>query len=128
MPIEGFEHYQVSNLGNVKSFKSAKKGKLLKQKATREGYREVTLYSKSKPVKYLVHRLVLNAFRFIPLKGKYKIKHLDNEPSNNKLSNLCFGNSNNTVVENDMADAIVNVAHEAGSKEFIIGDDEIVFI
>jgi len=128
MPIEGFDQYQVSNFGDVKSFKSAKNGKLLKQKITREGYREVTLYSDSKPAKYLVHRLVLNAFRFVPLKGKHKIKHLDHDPGNNKLSNLCFGDNAQSTDQNAMADAIVNVAHDAGSGEFVFGEDEIVFI
>lgn len=128
MPIEGFEHYQVSNLGNVQSFKASKQGKRLKQKRTNTGYLEVTLYSGNKPQKYLVHRLVLNAFRFVPLKGKHKIKHIDGNPSNNQLSNLSFGDSTQSSVDNALADAILNAVYDGDTYQFICDEDEVEFI
>lgn len=44
--IDGFQDYQVSNLGNVKSFKQDKNGKLLSLKPNATGYVVVKLYNK----------------------------------------------------------------------------------
>ena len=67
--IEGYEGlYQVSNLGKVKSLDRVDcrgrklKGKIIKQKLTKNGYCEVTLYKNGKSKAYLVHRLVGIAF------------------------------------------------------------------
>ena len=78
-------HYQVSNLGRVKSIKFGKEI-ILKQKIN-GGYYSVNL-SKNGIVKtYFVHRLVAEAF--IPNPNNYKeVNHKDEDKSNNIVTNL----------------------------------------
>jgi hypothetical protein len=106
--IVGYEGlYQVSNMGRVKSL--ARKGKvktfILKQHFTPTGYLLVTLTKKLKRKTFRTHQLVVNCF--IPLmEGKNEINHIDEDKSNNKLSNLMrcdrsfnvnYGNRNSLV-------------------------------
>lgn len=91
--VKGYEGlYQVSNLGNVKSFKeSAKLGKpkelILKPHLINSGYYVVTLYSKKNKRKFQVHRLV--AETFIPNKeGLPCVNHKDENKLNNSVENL----------------------------------------
>ena len=92
--IDGYEGlYQVSNLGNVKSFRgSAKFGKpnemLLKPSVIISGYHVVTLYADGKAKrKYQIHRLV--AETFIPNPNEYPcVNHRDENKANNSVENL----------------------------------------
>ena len=97
VPIKGFENlYEVSNRGNVKSIPTitynsngrpyTRKGRLLKP-ASKNGYKRVILFSKSKQKSYLVHRLVALSFIENPDNKPY-INHIDGDPSNNILENL----------------------------------------
>lgn len=82
--IKGFEgRYEISNFGNIRSYK--KSGKLLQMTLcnTRGGYLRIKLNNKPK----LVHRLVAETFIGEIPKG-YVINHLDFNPKNNKLDNL----------------------------------------
>lgn len=92
--INGYEHYQVSNLGNVRSLnrtvvningvKSKLKGKLLKPQKYSNGYLFVKL---GRGESYLVHRLVASAF-IINADDFSQVNHIDGDKSNNKYSNL----------------------------------------
>jgi len=97
--IVGYEGlYQVSNTGIVKSLDKAPsykghsylKGRELKQEITKKShtdYRRVTLSKNSKTERFLVHRLVADAF--IPnIDNKPHVNHIDNNGSNNHYSNL----------------------------------------
>ena len=97
--VKGYEGlYQVSNLGNVKSFKeSAKLGKpkelILKPHLINSGYYVVTLYSKKNKRKFQVHRLV--AETFIPNKeGLPCVNHKDENKLNNSVERTSFTNGN----------------------------------
>ena len=97
--IEGYEgHYQVSNLGRVKSLdrvvehakgkitKRTLKGSILKTKLV-YGYEYVSLSKDNKLKSYRVHRLVAKAF--IPNPNNYPaVNHKDEDRSNNNVSNL----------------------------------------
>lgn len=105
--IEGYEGYQISNLGRVKSLAKSwvckgcvhyQKEKLLKPLKCSEGgkYRIVGLY-RNKCVKFhLVHRLVAEAFLEIPeeLKKyigtrKLQVNHINEfDKADNRVSNL----------------------------------------
>jgi hypothetical protein len=81
--IPGYEGlYQVSSDGKVKG----KRG-LLKCHVTKHGYVRATLWLKSKPKHFLVHRVVASVF----LKNrdcKEQINHIDGDKKNNNLYNL----------------------------------------
>lgn len=82
-PIEGFEDYEISNYGRVKSLKSKR---ILKPSNTNM-YSKVSLWKNGKGYFKLVHRLVARAF--IPNQNNLpNINHKDENPQNNKAENL----------------------------------------
>ena len=88
-PIEGWNGYFISNLGNVYSTKNQKVG-LKKMTPTLDGKRNyllIGLSSNSHRVKLLVHRLV--AQTFIPNPDNLpEVNHKDKNKQNNAVSNL----------------------------------------
>lgn len=91
--VEGFNGYQVSDTGLVKSnkywgqFKRRNKGGLLEQRTYYNGYKYVNLYKKGHMYSLKVHRLVAQAF--IPNPNNYpQINHKDENRANNNASNL----------------------------------------
>ena len=94
-PIPGYEEYEVSNLGRVRSLKFGKM-KILKQYEV-NGYLRVSLYKDRKQKWFLVHRLV--AMAFIPNTDKLPmINHKDECKTNNIPENLewCDASYNNS--------------------------------
>lgn len=97
-PIEGFEYYEVSNYGRVRSLDryvrgasnstQLKRGRILKPCVSKNGYYLVVLDKKSKSV----HRLV--AIAFIP--NPYNLPCV-NHKDENKLNNFVNINENGTV-------------------------------
>ena len=84
--IAGFNDYQVSNLGRIKSFKKGKE-KILKTGLNTNKYHWLKLFKKSESKCKLVHSLVAEHF----LENKFNlpfINHIDGVKTNNKLSNL----------------------------------------
>ena len=79
--------YQVSNLGQIKSFKQSKEGRILKPKLS-GGYLGVDFRKDGKTYYGLIHRIVLSTFS--PVEGweTLTVNHIDGNPSNNKLENL----------------------------------------
>ena len=92
--VPGYEGYQVSNLGRVKSLNYHRTGKegFLKPIMDCHGYSRVKLYSKG----LFVHRLVWITFNG-PIPDGMVINHKDECPSNNCLDNLmvCTQKENN---------------------------------
>jgi len=96
--IKNFEgHYQVSDMGRIKSLereiikKDKKKSKvketILKGSKDTKGYIQVELKKDGKRNIKMIHRLVAEAFLEKP-KGKDQINHKDGNKENNKLDNL----------------------------------------
>ena len=87
--IKGYEgHYQISDLGRVKSVKFGK-NKILKQFNTGRGYCSVTLVKDRNKKNCCVHQLVAIAFlRHKPNGHKIVVDHIDNDKLNNNLYNL----------------------------------------
>jgi hypothetical protein len=86
--IEGFENYQVSNLGNVKSFQRGKI-KILKRRITKLGYDRVCLRNENLIKDQFVHRLVAKAFlNNDPNNFKIEVNHIDGNKLNNCVDNL----------------------------------------
>ena len=96
--IENYEGlYQVSNLGRVKSLPRKRitptgwpylsKEKILTPKLRKDGYLEISLYTKGKSKSYFIHRLVAQAF--IPnTESKPQVNHIDGDKTNNQVNNL----------------------------------------
>ena len=80
--------YQVSNLGNVKSFKFGKE-RILKPSDNGSGYLKVTLNKKGYRFTRYVHQLVAMAFLgHEPCGHSKEVDHIDENSFNNKLSNI----------------------------------------
>lgn len=83
--IEGYEgRYQVSNLGRVKRVIT---GRILKSGKNRGGYLYVNLCKNGKYKTHKIHRQVAQAFIPNP-ENKPEINHIDEDKSNNVISNL----------------------------------------
>lgn len=91
--IKDFENYQISNYGNVYS-KNRKR--LIAPQLTNMGYMRVQLWNKQVQKKFLVHRLVADAFIDNP-ENKQTVNHKDSNRINNHVDNLEW----NTIQENN---------------------------
>lgn len=100
--IKGYEGYQVSNFGNVRSvdkFDSIGrfiKGKNIKLMKNRHGYYRLSLCKDGKVSNYSVHRLVAQAF--IPnTENKPEVNHINTIKTDNRVDNLewCTKKENN---------------------------------
>lgn len=87
--IKGFEDYEISNLGRLKSCKRNKEN-LIKGTAT-NGYIIVTLYANNGIIKrnFKIHQLVAMAFlEHTPNGLAFVVNHIDGDKSNNDANNL----------------------------------------
>lgn len=87
--IPGFEsHYQISQFGNVKSFKY-KKPKILKTALNLRGYLHVSLSLHNIRCTKLIHQLMaITYLNHKPCNHEIIVDHIDNNKLNNRLSNL----------------------------------------
>ena len=85
--IDGFNDYQISNFGNVKSFKRYKDGKIRKNYLNGRGYCFTNMRKNGKYYFKLIHRLVAQAFILNP-NEKPTVNHIDGIKTNNNISNL----------------------------------------
>ena len=96
--IAGYEGmYQVSDLGRVRSLKYGKV-RVLKPGKNRGGYLSVLLYKDRKHNRLYVHRLVAQAFIPNDDDTKIYINHINEDKTENKVSNIewCDYQYNNT--------------------------------
>jgi len=118
--ISGYnEAYEVSDLGRVRSFTRCGKshnrircaGKVKKQTTNPAGYKIVSISKDGKSDTHLVNRLVLNTF-----KGdcENQSRHIDNNPKNNRLSNLKYG-----TVKDNAEDRVSSGYIQALTTKFI---------
>lgn len=83
--IDGFDNYEVSNKGNVRSIK---RNKSLKPYKDSSGYYEVKLYSEENGYKQLsVHRLVYKTFVGEIPEGM-QVNHINEIKTDNSVENL----------------------------------------
>jgi hypothetical protein len=86
--IEGFEDYEISSLGNVKSLKYGKE-KILNKSINSQGYYCVCLSLNNKKHKKNIHQLLaVSFFNHTPNGYKLVINHIDFIRTNNKIENL----------------------------------------
>lgn len=87
--IPGYLHYEVSNLGRIRSSKKASILGLhiLKPRSDKDGYLRITLYQNSKKVDLYVHVLVLTTFAG-PKPKDFQCAHNNGISSDNNINNL----------------------------------------
>jgi hypothetical protein len=86
--IEGFEYYEVSNLGMIKSLKFGKE-KILKPGKNRGGYFTVNLSKDKIPKCKTIHQLVAIAFlNHKPCGLNLVVDHKNDDKTDNKVENL----------------------------------------
>lgn len=92
--IKGYEGiYQISDNGDIKSLNRFDKAGhnlkelIRKQKVTKFGYKNITLYKDGKRKEYFVHRLVAYTFIGMP-KGKKQVNHKNGNKIDNRVENL----------------------------------------
>lgn len=87
--IDGYEDYQISNLGRVKSLLFNRE-RILKAGFNTKGYLSVILYKNKKPKTIRVHVLVAMMFHGHKPDGTHKVvvDHIDNNKLNNRVDNL----------------------------------------
>ncbi|ALM64610.1 HNH endonuclease [Lactococcus phage 936 group phage PhiE1127] len=120
--IEGFNNYEVSNLGKIRNIKS---GRTLKPYLDNNGYLMHCLSENNKRKNLLLHRVLAIAFIDNP-EEKPCVNHIDENKLNNDLSNLewCSVRENNVhgtrmkriaekrfkkVIQLDLNDNVLNV-------------------
>ena len=87
--IKDFPQYQISNFGNVMSYKNPLKPKLLKGQITKKGYKNYHLRDKNgKSYSKQAHRLVLENFLPCNNMSELDVNHKDENKLNNHLDNL----------------------------------------
>ena len=85
--VSGFDGYEVSNFGRVRSYKKGSIPKVLHPSKDTSGYLHFLGRREGKAKSLLVHRLVALAFIENP-KGYKEVNHKDEDKTNNKVDNL----------------------------------------
>ena len=92
--IQGFERYDVSNFGRVRSHIGSKTRILKPWFTSAKDYYYVHLFANAKRFTKLVHRLVLMAFVKNPNSAYFdRVDHINQNKRDNHLNNLRWSNS-----------------------------------
>ena len=125
--IEGFEFYEISNMGNLRSYWNNRHNRkeephLIKPWRLNHGHLVVSLSTKeTKNQRFLIHRLVAAAFLDKP-DDMDVVDHIDRNPSNNSVENLRWG----TQCDN-MANVGVSKNNKCGEKNICKNKNKWVF-
>lgn len=91
-PVEGYEGlYEVSNEGRVRSlnYNRTREIRILRPDITKKGYLKVGLCKNGKQKKFLVHRLVAQAF--VPnIFSLNEVNHINEVKTDNRVENLMW--------------------------------------
>lgn len=128
--IEGYENYQISNLGNVKSlnYKRTGKDKILKPIKDKKGYLMVNLCKQAKSKTYKIHRLVAQAF--LPNQNNLpQVNHKDEDKQNNAASNLewCTNKYNSNYGTRNQRVGKSNINHTKRSKQVLCVENGVIY-
>ena len=91
--------YEVSDRGRVYSVRrpgASTSGRVMSAATSRHGYQYVNLRKSGRYTRFFVHQLVLLTF-VGPYPEGMEIRHLDGDPTNNKLANLVYGTRSENI-------------------------------
>lgn len=108
-PVEGFDNYFVSNIGDIQSTKHSRP-RILKPFITREGHLENILSRNNVKFHKRVHKVVAEAF-IGPCPDGMEVAHNDGNPKNNNVNNLRYATRKDNAL-----DAIKHGTHFNSSK------------
>lgn len=119
LPVVGFPEYQVSDMGRVKRVSPVCFGNgtireptgCLKTRALPLGHLQVTISTAGIARTFLVHRLVALAFLGRPAVGWDCVLHKDDNPGNNRVENLYWGDR-----ADNASDRVVRGRHAMGER------------
>lgn len=104
-PIEGFDGYDVSDQGRVRSWQPYPwnaphdgQSRILRPLDNGNGYQQVTLVRQTVKHKRNIHDLVARSFHGPPVAGD-EVRHRDNDKTNNRASNLRWGSHGANAVD-----------------------------
>lgn len=94
LPVVGYEGlYEVSDAGRIRSIpRPGTRGGILRGDVHPSGYPSVKLSRDGRKTHFVVHVLVVTAFRG-PRPGLQECRHLNGDPADNRLQNLAWGTS-----------------------------------
>lgn len=93
-PIEGYEDYEISSLGRVKSLArltttgNRSVPERIREPNVMKGYHCITLRKDKKIKVFRIHRLVIEHFGDKQPSEEYQVNHIDGDKSNNCIDNL----------------------------------------
>ena len=90
--IKGWEHYEVSDLGNIRNSKK----EILKPFDNGNGYLIIRLSKNGKQTKHRVSRIVAQTFIYNK-ENKNQVNHIDGNKKNNCVSNLEWSTSRENI-------------------------------
>ena len=117
--IDGYDNYEISNLGNVRNTNT---GKILKPSKNNLGYYHVVLYKDNIRKPFKIHRLI--ALYFIPNPENLPcIDHIDQKKANNSISNLRWisisNNSRNITKRQNTSSKYRGVSFHKGREKYV---------
>lgn len=115
--------YAVSSLGNIKSFKRGRE-RLLKPMIVAGGYCQIQLRINGKSKKFLVHRIIAQAFIPNP-ENKPHVNHINGDKHDNRVENLewCTQSENLRHAVN-----IGLIKQGADSPDAVLTSEQVEFI
>lgn len=116
--IPGYEKYYASNFGNIKSLKQNKE-RILKPNDNTQGYLYVNLSKNNISKSKMVHVLIAITFLDHKPDGTHKIvvDHIDNNKSNNNLSNLRLTTQRENSIKNKLSKSGYTGVYESRDKK-----------
>ena len=126
--IPGYEKYEASTLGKIRSLNYLRTGKIkeLKQGKSKLGYLFVVLCDNSKNKRFAVHQLI--ALTFLENSNNWKeVNHIDSNKQNNQVDNLEWS-TRSLNIRHSVKAGTFNVLHGEKNGNSKLTNDQVIQI